>query len=70
MSENETNIRDDLTRSLNIMHRMTEKITQLLETREYDDTIDHVYTSFLVRDLRDAETSLYDITNPVTLEVK
>lgn len=70
MSENEINIRWDLTRSLNMMHRMTEKITQLLETREYDDSIDHVYVSFLVSDLMSAETSLSDITNPKVLEVK
>lgn len=70
MSENETNIRNDLTKSLEITQRMMVELSRLLVTREYDNTIDHVYTSFLLRDLLDAEVSLRDITNPVTLEVK
>ena len=70
MSENETNIRRDLIESLGIAESIVIELKKVIEQCSYDTSIDHVYTSFLVRDLRDAETSLYDITNPVTLEVK
>lgn len=70
MSENEAYIRRDLVESLGIAESIVMHLNKMLETRAYDDAIDHVYSNVVVAALREVETAVFDITNPVVLEVK